>query len=81
MSKITSSRPHEEKKVQKLIEKIKIKREARRTLRILKWIGTTPSTAVCTNCAKEFRIQPGTMTLATEAQQRLESEFKTHSCR
>jgi len=80
MSKITSSRPHEEKKVQKLIEKIKIKREARRTLRILKWIGTAASTAVCTNCAKEFRIPHGTMTLASEALQNLESQFQAHKC-
>jgi len=75
---------HEDKKAEKLIKKLRSKREKRespRMMRILKRIGTTPILAVCTNCAQEFRIPTGTMTPVSEAEKQLESQFFSHVCR
>jgi len=48
-------------------------------LRVLKWIGQIPVTAVCTDCGREFQVPLAQISISA-AQQSLKSQFAKHKC-
>jgi hypothetical protein len=54
---------------------------AKRTIRVVKWLGTAPAVAVCTNCAREFPAPVGTLRRTSDAQANLQEQFDRHKCK
>jgi hypothetical protein len=52
-----------------------------RKLRIVKFIGSTPSTAYCDVCKLAFRVQRELITDSDKAKQQLQSDFDKHECK
>ena len=53
---------------------------AKRTLRVLKWLGTTPAIAVCTACNREFRVPLDVLKRVGGAAEYLRQQFSRHQC-
>jgi hypothetical protein len=54
---------------------------AKRNLRVLKWLGTTPAIAVCTVCDREFRVPLEVLKRVGGAAEDLKLQFARHQCR
>jgi hypothetical protein len=54
---------------------------SKRTLRVLKWLSTTPAVAVCTSCAQEFKVPMSALTRTADAQANLQQQFDRHTCK
>src|ERR1700716_64825 len=52
----------------------------KRILRVVKWLSTTPAVALCTACAREFKVPVSTLTRTTDAQANLQKQFDRHRC-
>ncbi len=52
-----------------------------RKLVIVRFIGSTPSTAYCDICKLAFRTQREFVTDAVKARQQLQSDFDNHECK
>lgn len=52
-----------------------------RNLRIVRFIGTTPSLAYCDVCKLAFRTRQEFLHDADKAKQQLQSDFDKHECR
>jgi hypothetical protein len=52
-----------------------------RTLKIVKFIGSTPSTAYCDVCRLAFRTRREFLIDADKAKQQLQSDFEKHECK
>ena len=52
-----------------------------RKLVIVRFIGSTPSTAYCDVCKLAFRTQRELITDAVKAKQQLQSDFDKHECK
>lgn len=52
-----------------------------RNLRIVRFIGSTPSTAYCDVCRLAFRTRQEFLLDADKAKQQLQSDFNKHECR
>ena len=52
-----------------------------RKLRIVKFIGSTPSTAYCDVCKLAFRVQRELITDSDKAKKQLQSDFDKHECK
>jgi len=52
-----------------------------RKLRIVRFIGSTPSTAYCDVCKLAFRTQRELITDAVKAKDQLQSDFDAHECK
>jgi hypothetical protein len=53
----------------------------KRNLRVLKWLGTTPAIAVCTECNREFRVPIEVLKRVGGAAENLKLQFARHQCR
>jgi len=53
---------------------------AKRNLRVIKWLGTTPAVAVCTACNREFKVPLESLKRVASAQEYLTLEFSRHRC-
>jgi hypothetical protein len=53
----------------------------KRSLRVIKWVGTVPGVAVCTVCNREFRVPSSFMKRVSDAQQTLKNAFAEHECK
>jgi hypothetical protein len=53
----------------------------KRNLRVLKWLGTIPATAVCTSCNREFEVSRIDMKGVADAQESLRVQFAEHECK
>jgi hypothetical protein len=53
---------------------------AKRNLRVLKWLGTTPAIAVCTACNREFRVPLELLKRVAGSQEYLRVQFSRHQC-
>jgi hypothetical protein len=53
---------------------------AKRNLRVLKWLGTTPAIAVCSACNREFRVPVEVLKRAGGAAESLKLQFAQHPC-
>jgi hypothetical protein len=52
-----------------------------RALKIVRFIGSTPSTAYCDVCRLAFRTRQEFLLDADKAKQQLQSDFDRHECR
>jgi hypothetical protein len=53
---------------------------AKRNLRVLKWLGTTPAIAVCAACNQEFRVPVDVLKRVGGAVEHLKLQFAQHKC-
>jgi len=53
---------------------------AKRNLRVLKWLGTTPAIAVCTACNREFKVPLEVLKRVGGAVEDLKVQFARHEC-
>jgi len=53
---------------------------AKRSLRVLKWIGTTPAIGVCSSCDRQFTVPVTALKRVADAQQSLNLQFAQHDC-
>jgi hypothetical protein len=53
----------------------------KRTLRVIKWLGTVPAVAVCTYCARNFKVSPDSLNRTSDAQESLRKQFAEHNCK
>jgi hypothetical protein len=51
-----------------------------RTLRVTKWLSTTPAIGVCTACAREFKVPMSSLSKTADAQANLQGQFDRHKC-
>ena len=54
---------------------------ADRKLRIVRFIGSTPSTAYCDVCKLAFRTHREFIADAVKAKEQLQSDFEKHECK
>lgn len=54
---------------------------AERNLRIVRFIGVTPSVAYCDVCRLTFRTRQEFLLDSDKAKQQLQSDFENHECR
>jgi hypothetical protein len=52
----------------------------KRHLRVLKWLGTTPAIAVCSECNREFRVPLEVLKRVGGAAEHLKLQFSRHVC-
>jgi hypothetical protein len=52
----------------------------KRNLRVLKWLGTVPAIAICTECDREFRVPLTDLKRVVDAQESLRLQFAEHQC-
>jgi hypothetical protein len=53
---------------------------AARILRVEKWLGSVPAVAVCTQCARNFKVPLALLKRTSEAQESLRKQFAEHTC-
>jgi hypothetical protein len=53
---------------------------ATRNLRVVKWLGTVPAVAVCTQCDRNFKVPLDSLKRTSEAQESLRKQFMEHKC-
>ena len=53
---------------------------AKHNLRVVKWLGTVPAVAVCTGCARSFKVPSDSLKRTSEAQENLRKQFEEHRC-
>ena len=53
---------------------------AKKHLRVLKWLGTTPAIAVCSVCNREFRVPLDILKRVGGAVENLKLQFERHQC-
>jgi hypothetical protein len=52
-----------------------------RNLRVVKWLGTVPAVAVCSQCDRNFKVPLNSLTRVSEAQESLRKQFTEHQCK
>jgi hypothetical protein len=52
-----------------------------RTLRVVKWVGTTPAVGVCAFCSQQFKVPMSFLNRTTDAQASLQQQFDAHKCK
>jgi hypothetical protein len=53
----------------------------KRSLRVVKWVGTVPAVGVCTFCATNFKVPLELMKRTSDAQATLQKQFEEHKCK
>jgi hypothetical protein len=53
----------------------------KRHLRVVKWVGTVPTVAVCTACDRQFKTPLPDMARTSDAQENLKMQFDNHKCK
>ena len=51
-----------------------------RTIRVTKWLGSTPAVAVCSYCRREFKVPLALLKQTANAQESLRKQFAEHLC-
>jgi hypothetical protein len=54
---------------------------AKRSLRVVKWLGTVPAVGVCTSCNRRFTVPMTAITRIENAQESLRIQFAEHKCK
>jgi hypothetical protein len=54
---------------------------AKRILRVVKWLGTTPAVGVCELCSQQFKAPMTALTKTKDAQASLKQQFDSHKCK
>ena len=50
------------------------------SLRVTKWLSSTPVIGVCNSCGKEFKVPMTALTKTKDAQINLQQQFDQHKC-
>jgi hypothetical protein len=53
---------------------------SQRSIRVVKWLSSTPVTGVCTFCSREFKVPMSALTKTADAQANLQEQFDGHKC-
>ena len=53
---------------------------AKRSLRVVKWLGLVPAVAVCTACSRNFNVPAALLKRTSDAQESLRKQFAEHKC-
>ena len=51
-----------------------------RSIRVVKWLSSTPAIGVCTFCSREFKVPMSALTRTADAQASLKEQFDRHKC-
>ena len=51
-----------------------------RSIRVVKWLSSTPAIGVCTFCSREFKVPMSALTRTADAQASLQEQFDRHKC-
>jgi hypothetical protein len=54
---------------------------AKRSLRVVKWVGTIPVLGVCMFCNRTFSVPLTVMRRVIDAQEHLRNKFAEHKCK
>jgi hypothetical protein len=54
---------------------------AKPTLRVVKWLSSTPVIGVCTYCSQQFKVPMTALTRTKDAQETLYQQFDLHQCK
>jgi hypothetical protein len=54
---------------------------AKRTLRVVKWLRSTPVVGICTFCSRQFKAPLTALTRTKDAQASLQQQFDLHKCK
>jgi len=54
---------------------------AKRNLRVLEWLSSTPVTGVCAACLKVFKVPMVALSRTKDAQENMQQQFDAHKCR
>lgn len=52
----------------------------KRSIRVVKWLSSTPAIGVCTFCRREFKVPMSALTRTADAQVSLQEQFDRHKC-
>lgn len=52
----------------------------RHSVRVVKWLSSTPAVGVCTFCSREFKVPMTALTRTADAQASLQEQFDRHKC-
>ncbi len=52
-----------------------------RNLRVVKWLGTVPAVALCTQCDRNFKVPLDLLKKTSAAQENLRKQFMEHTCK
>ena len=52
----------------------------KRSLRVVKWMGTIPAIGICTDCAMNFKVPLEMLKRTSDAQIKLRKKFEAHKC-
>jgi transcription elongation factor Elf1 len=53
---------------------------AKRTLRVVKWLSSTPAIGVCGYCSQQFKVPMSSLSKTADAQAYLQHQFDAHKC-
>jgi hypothetical protein len=53
----------------------------KRSLRITKWLASTPTMGLCSRCGKEFKVPITALAKTREAHANLQEQFDRHECK
>jgi hypothetical protein len=53
---------------------------AKRSLRVVKWLSSTPAIGVCTYCGKQIKVPMTALTKTKDAQENMQRQFDAHKC-
>ncbi len=51
-----------------------------RSVRVVKWLSSTPAIGVYTFCSREFKVPMSALTRTADAQASLQEQFDRHKC-
>jgi hypothetical protein len=51
-----------------------------RSLKVVKWLSSTPVIAVCTLCSREFKVPMSALSRTVDAQAYIQQQFGRHRC-
>ena len=54
---------------------------AKRNLRVVKWLGTTPAVGICMYCDRVFKVPLDSLKRTSDAQESLRKQFAEHQCK
>lgn len=60
---------------------IVVTNHAKRVLKVVRWLNTTPAIGICEQCNKLFKVPLTALTKTFDAQTNLQEQFARHKCR
>jgi hypothetical protein len=51
-----------------------------RSVRVVKWLSSTPVIGVCNVCSRKFKVPMSALTRTADAQASLQEQFDRHKC-